>query len=44
MSGQDEKPVQLSKLEKAQQVALSEDGMSITSHKGYRMVQLLSTP
>jgi hypothetical protein len=31
--------VQLSKLEKAQQAILSEDGMSVTSHKGYRMVR-----
>ncbi|BDA44791.1 Set1/Ash2 histone methyltransferase complex subunit ASH2 [Coccomyxa sp. Obi] len=36
---EDGKPVQLSKLEKAQQVVLSEDGMSITSHKGYRMAR-----
>ena len=31
--------MQLSKLEKAQQAILSEDGMSVTSHKGYRMVR-----
>lgn len=36
---QDGKPVQLSKLEKAQQAVLSEDGMSVTCHKGYRMVR-----
>ncbi|EIE21563.1 hypothetical protein COCSUDRAFT_48164 [Coccomyxa subellipsoidea C-169] len=36
---EDGKPVQLSKLEKAQQAVLSEDGMSVTCHKGYRMAR-----
>lgn len=35
---QESKPVQLSKVEKASQMVLSEDGMSVTSQKGYRMV------
>lgn len=32
--------MQLSKVEKANQAVISEDGMSVTSHKGYRMVRL----
>ena len=34
---------QLSKSEKAQQMTLSEDKLSVTSHKGYRMVCVLYT-
>jgi Set1/Ash2 histone methyltransferase complex subunit ASH2 len=37
--GQETRPVQLSKVEKAAQMILSEDSMSVTSHKGYRMVR-----
>ena len=35
---QENAPTQLSKSEKAQQAILSEDKMSVTLHKGYRMV------
>ncbi len=38
---QENAPTQLSKSEKAQQMTLSEDKLSVTSHKGYRMVCLL---
>ncbi len=41
---QDGRPVQLSKVEKANQAVISEDGMSVTSHKGYRMVRLSGHP
>ena len=36
---QENAPTQLSKSEKAQQAILSEDKMSVTLHKGYRMVR-----
>ena len=36
---QENAPTQLSKSEKAQQAILSEDNMSVTLHKGYRMVR-----
>ncbi len=37
---QENAPTQLSKSEKAQQMILSDDKLSVTSHKGYRMVRL----